>query len=71
MGQQKVIDILEKAEKPLSRSEIAKLLDERNEKVSLWIKKMLRYNEIKCMEINRVQAKKHYNCKRRMRIYYI
>jgi len=66
-----VIDILQKADKPLSRTEIARQLSEGMEKVSLQIKKMLKYNEIKCIEINRIQALEFYGCKRRMRLYYL
>jgi len=66
-----VIDILKKADKPLSRTEIAELLGEQPTKISLLIKRMLKYGEVKCIEINRQQALKHYKCKRRMRIYYL
>lgn len=71
-----MINILQKAKKPMSRTEITiilqeKILKQEAIKVSHLIQKMLKHNEIKCMEINRKQAIKHYGCKRRMRIYYV
>lgn len=76
MGQSEIIQVLEKAKKPLSRKEIAIALQEdalkiEAIKVSMLLKKMLKYSEIKCIEIDRSQAIKHYNCKRRMRLYYV
>lgn len=71
MGQQEVIEILQKAKKPLSRTEIAERLNETAIKISILIRRMLKYGEVKCIEINRKQALKYYNCKRRMRIYYV
>lgn len=71
ISQTEVIEILEKADKPLSRTEIAEQLMEDVVKISHCLKRMLKYDEIKCIEINRKQAMKLYGCKRRMRIYYI
>ena len=71
MSQEEVIEVLEKAEKPLSRKEIALLLGWRETKVTDTIRKLLQYGEIKCQEINRIQALKLYHCKRGMRIYFI
>lgn len=71
LGQFEVITILQKAKKPLSRIEIAEQLKEDAIKISHIIQRMLKHNEVKCIEINRKQAQKHYNCKRRMRIYYV
>jgi len=71
VSQSEVIDVLQKANKPLSRTEIAMLLNQEATKISFLLKKLLRGGDIKVVEINRKQAIKNYNCKRRMRIYYI
>jgi DNA-binding transcriptional regulator GbsR (MarR family) len=76
MGQQEVYAILEKANKPMSLQEIAQALGyniiarQAYKPVSLAIKVMLKYNEIKAIEIDRTQAKK-YGCKRRIRLYFV
>lgn len=72
MSQQDVIDTLEKAGKPLSRSEIAAILNCNPCKVSHAIKRLIDGHDIKILELNREQAKEgNYHPKRRMRLYYI
>jgi len=71
MGQEDVINILEKADKPLSRKEIAILLGWAENKTMDIISQLLKYNEIKCQELNKDYALKFYKCKRKMRIYFI
>jgi Mn-dependent DtxR family transcriptional regulator len=70
MSQLEVIELLEKIKKPLSRGEIVKLLNITDTLVSHAINKLVKYNEIKTIEINANQAMKRYHCKRRMRLYY-
>ena len=73
MGQEEVIKILKKAKKPMSRSQIAKALKLEAIHVSHLINKLLKYDEIKCFEVNRFQAAKLLGMDkpfRRMRFYY-
>lgn len=70
MGQGEVLSILEKQNKPLSRTEIANILQEPPEIISHLIKKLIKGDYIKIIEIDRVQAMKLYHSKRRMRLYY-
>lgn len=71
MGQGEIIELLEKENKPLSRTEIAVKLDTSPIKVSIRIAKLLKHNEIKCIEIPRDLALKMYKCRKRMRVYYV
>lgn len=65
-----IIELLRKVKKPLGRTEIAAKLKTTPIKISLAIKNLIKYNEIKCIEINRWQAKQEFGSKRRMRLYY-
>lgn len=70
--QEEILDLLEKQEKPLSRTEIARMLNEENlGKISSHIQRLLKHKEIKSIEINRKTAMKFYNTQHRMRLYYI
>ena len=71
MGQEDIIICLKKLKKPLSRSDIAKQTGINPIHVSHLLNKLLKHKEIKCMEIDRHQATKFYNVKRRMLLYYI
>jgi predicted transcriptional regulator len=71
MVQSEILELLEQQEEPLSLGQMAELLGENPKKLSRAIKKMLKYNEIEYEEVNRIVAMKVYNCKRRMRIYYV
>jgi predicted transcriptional regulator len=71
LGQNDVIQLLEKANKPLSRKEIAEALGWRETKVTDIICKLLQYNEVKCQELTHEYALKFYGCKRKMRIYFV
>lgn len=71
MAQQEIINILEKANKPLSRTEIAQELKMDKILISHSIMRLIKGREIKVMEIDRHQAQEFYKCKRRMRLYYI
>lgn len=71
MGQEEVINVLEKFKKPMSASEIAKELNQAFTSVSHIIQRIIKVHEIKIVELNREQAMKRYKCKRRMRLYYV
>ena len=74
MGQSEILEILGKMNKPLSRSEIATLLNEDANHVSHHLQKLIIHQEIKIIEIDRIQAKAFFKGKapsRRMRLYYI
>lgn len=71
MSQSEVIDILEAHKKPMSRTEIAKILNVNAVIVSHSIMRLVKNKGVKIIEIDREQAMKYYNCKRRMRLYYL
>jgi hypothetical protein len=74
MGQEEVLDLLEKENKPLSRTQIAEILKIDICNCSRTIKNLLTHNEIKAIEISRLEAKemlKDNKIKRRMRLYYV
>lgn len=71
MGSQEVIDVLERFAKPMSRGEIAKVSGINEIRVSHIIKRLIKYDEVKIIEIDRHQAMKLYRCKRRLRLYYV
>jgi len=68
--QAEIIQLLKKVKQPLGRTEIAEKLNSTPIKISLAIKNLVKYDEIKCVEINRLQAKQEFSSKRRMRLYY-
>jgi Mn-dependent DtxR family transcriptional regulator len=71
MGQQEIIDTLRQSKRPLSRTEIADILKVQPKHVSNKIKILVRYDEVKFVELSREQALEKYHCKRKMRLYYI
>jgi len=71
MSQSEIIDLLEKESKPLSVGEISVLLNDNQKKISRCIAKMLKYDEIKFIEIDRFDAMLTYNCKHRMRLWFV
>ena len=71
MSQSEIIDLLEKEVKPLSVGEIAILLDDNQKKISRCLAAMLKYNEVCCIEIDRIIAMKDYHCKKRMRLWFV
>lgn len=71
MGQAEIIKVLEESERPLSCREVAKKLNDRFDKVIKGMKKLLEYEEVKCIELDRKLALKYFKSKRRLRLYYI
>lgn len=73
MGQKEVMDVLKESKTPLSRSQIAELLDSQPIKVSITLRTLLKYKDIECVELDRFQAAKVLGWKvpiRRVRFYY-
>lgn len=56
MGQFEILECLKKHDKPISRKQIAKETDYDVIKVSHLIKKLLNKKEVKCIELDRIQA---------------
>jgi len=75
MGQGEVLKVLERYKnKPLSRIQIAELLNENPCRVSHHLQKLVFHQEVKIIEISRIQAKDYFKGNaptRRMRLYYI
>jgi len=71
MGQYEVIKFLKKQDKPLSRGEIAMQMHECATKISGILRKLIENNDIKFLEVNRLEANLKYNCNRRLKIYFI
>jgi hypothetical protein len=71
MGQENIVKALEKSRVPLSANEIAKEIDDTIISVCRGLSQMLKYNEIKCIELNKDLSYKFYKCKRKMRLYYV
>ena len=71
MGQQELIIVLEDSRHPLTLREISQLMQEDEVKICKTLKRMIKYDEVKCIELNRMLAAKFYNCKRKLRLYYI
>ena len=69
MGQYEVLRILERNAKPMSRKEIAEAVKQSPNKVSMILKRLLIYGEVKFIELDRRKAWKNYGSKRRMRLY--
>ena len=69
--QEEILKLLQKKGRPLGRTEIAEILQERPQKVSNRIKQMLKSKQIKCLEIDRFEARRRFNSRRRMRLYYL
>ena len=70
MSQEEVIDLLERIKKPLSRGEIASKLNQDLSQVSHALMRLVKFHEVKIIEINSEQSLELYHCKRRMRLYY-
>jgi hypothetical protein len=71
MVQEEVIDFLKKQPEPLTSGEIAEGMCESKTKISRALSILLKFDEICCKEIDRIEAYNRCKCKRRCRIYYI
>lgn len=70
MSQEEIIEVLEKEKRPMSRGEIAFALQKDALKITHQLAQLLKFSEIKCIEIDRFEAKKRFRCNRRMFLYY-
>lgn len=71
MGQQEIIDTLEKSKVPLSAHEIANRLNERLDKISHIISMLEKYGEVQFFELNKSLAMKFFKSKRKLKLYYL
>ncbi len=74
MGQQEILECLEKHKKPISRKQIAIETCYDVVKVSHLIRKLLSKGEVKCVELDRIQAGEMLGLDRpfrRTRFYYV
>ncbi len=73
IGQKDVLKVLEKSDKPLNRTQIAKELNDDPRTISKVIRVLLKHKEINCIELDRYQSAKLLEWKvpiRRSRFYY-
>jgi len=72
MGQEEIFQLLKKENRPLSRSQIAELLDEENKvKISSLLSRMVKFHDIAFKELDRFEAEKQYGVMRRMCVFAI
>ena len=69
--QAEIIELLEKVGAPLGRAQIAEKLKERPEKITNHLTRLVKSEQVLCLEIDKDQALEHFNSKRRMRLYYV
>jgi hypothetical protein len=70
MGQEEVIKFLEHTDKPMSAREVSEAMHESFDKVIKAMAKLLKYNEVGFVELDRLIANEHFGCKRKMKLYY-
>jgi hypothetical protein len=70
MGQEELIEILEKLTKPASRGEIAKIGNKDPIWVSHMLCKLIQHQEVFCIEIPSEESAK-WGCRRKIRLYYL
>jgi predicted Zn-ribbon and HTH transcriptional regulator len=70
MGQSEIIEVLQKSGKPLTANEIAKALDETIQKVLKNMKRLIKYKEVICIEIDKDKSYEKFNSKHKMKLYY-
>ncbi len=74
MGQADILKVLEKTDKPMSNTQIAKEVRDKPENTSKVLRTLLKHKEVKCIELDRYQAAKLLKWKvpiRRTRFYYV
>ena len=71
MGQQEVLDCLEKADKPLSSKEISLRIKSNNKALFVHLRKLIDSSDICCKEIDRIEARKKYGVKHKMNLYFV
>lgn len=71
MGQGEIIEILKNNKSPMRGREIAELLHQDFKNIINTISKLLKYGELKYIEVDRIDALKKFGSKRKLRLYYI
>ena len=72
MSQGDILEVLKKQKEPISAKEIGNELDINEKHIHVSIKILLKYDEVKCIEIPReIAMVRSPGCKRRMRLYYV
>ena len=73
MSQGEVLEVLKEQKEPISAKEIANKIDTNQKHVYVSLKCLIKYKEVKCIEITRDEAKKRYGngYNRRLRLYYV
>lgn len=69
IGQQEVLDCLEKGGKAMSARQIAELLGDNDKKIYPLLNKLMKWDEIYAKEVSCEVAIKKFGCKRRMYVY--
>jgi predicted Zn-ribbon and HTH transcriptional regulator len=69
--QEKIMELLEKRREPMSRSEIAKVLNEKDTKVSDRLCKMVKHKELFTIEVCKEEAAAKYGSPRRLKLFYV
>lgn len=70
MGQEDVIKFLKTQNEPLSSGEIAFMMKERPSKICRILFKLIEYEEVNYIEIDRFEARRRFNVSRRMKLYW-
>jgi hypothetical protein len=71
MGQQQIISFLEKQDKPLTRSEIAKGIGASPDNVTKRLRVLIDHHEVNFIEVDYKEAQRIYKLKRRVKVYYV
>lgn len=69
--QQEILELLKKRKIPMARTEIARALKERPEKISNKLSILLHYREVCYIEIDRFEALKRLGASKTTRLYYV
>jgi predicted transcriptional regulator len=71
MGQQEVIDVLKKAQRPMTSREIAKELEASIYKVSRIINRLLKHGEVSFTELDLKETRERYGVNQKFRLYMV
>lgn len=69
LSQENIINCLKKNKRAMSRTEIAQEINLNPCRVSFLLSKLLRWNEVVVVEIDRKEARKRFGVKRRMMLF--
>ena len=71
MGQEEVIEVLQRSEKPLAFCDLVTLTEMSERALRKCLQILVKVGEVQTVEIDRTIAIVKYNCRRRMRLYFI